>query len=179
MTYTIGRQDNAYFEGFDATLYREADNARVATIGMREHRPAVAVKHDLFLLYANIRDDLDVLTDAEIEAEEEGAMEAFWRFTAPDLAREHGFHDVYQAGRSGGWLLPDPAPDLSKSDPEDTPLMQQRAKNERERFFAFAEDVTAAVEGAEQDVIERLSERAEEVRRARRNNELALAGWRY
>lgn len=82
---------------------RHADIERLLEQQPTHHGWGVSVKdHQLW------RDDDD---DRAAERAYNRAKDEFWK-AAERLAREHGFIDVYAAGRSGGWCVIHPQPDV-------------------------------------------------------------------
>jgi hypothetical protein len=102
--YTIGTERNSYFEGRDGVLYK--DGKRIATIALKDARPAIKVKVYSWGTDATreLRDDLG---EERIEAIIENIIHDFWYHLAPETVQENGhYSDVWGAGRSGGWCIP-------------------------------------------------------------------------
>jgi hypothetical protein len=135
------------------------------------HGYAVNVKdHHAYAHEPATADAIELLGEDETQAIYEQHQEVFWEDAAA-IARDHGFDTVYSEGRSGGWLVPDPQPD-------DLDLAEVW-EWERETFLPFKRAIEALQEETTAGFQTALNEAAEELRTARRNNELAAAVWRY
>lgn len=168
MTYAIDTVRNSYFNGRDAVLLK--DGERVATLAMKDEGPGVKVKvshwgsgdPEMVKLRTEIPDE------ALNEIAESIALD-FWETLAPEIARTHGFHSVWQAGRSGGWCVPYPSDDwadiiaideglttvpVRPRDPNRTADDTIDAIAARARYFAFAEEITTLVESLRTDTFD-------------------------
>lgn len=149
MTYTIDTQSNSYFNGRDAVLVK--DGKRVALLAPQDSGPGVNVKHQFRLGTNETRAMRDDLPEERLDALLEHIQGDFWETLAPEIARKHGFVDVYQEGRSGGWCVPFPdgdwldeisiVPDTKTPDEDEAAAIEARG-----RFFDFAVEITELVE---------------------------------
>jgi hypothetical protein len=93
----------------------------------------------------------DALSDEEAQTVWDREAESFWA-EAEEIAREHGFRDVYAEGRMGGWCVPQPQPHA-----EDM-WEEELAAWERDRFRPFERDILALLAEAESDAADALRE---------------------
>lgn len=78
------------------------------TTAIRDGNPAVCVKdRTLWARRPEVREYMDDLGDAQVDAIYEGIVSTFWEHWAPIVAQNHNidWENVYQDGRSGGWLV--------------------------------------------------------------------------
>jgi hypothetical protein len=173
---------NAYFRGSDLIVF---EDGRSAVVNVKDGAPAVEVK-DYFAYHnaPDFRAAYETIGEARAGALYECAQEDFWR-DAERLAEERGFNSIGQAGHSGGWLwvegtrfldyivvLPEltiPPADETADDETRTEYASMIA--ERDRFFAFALDITEMVTRAQNGY-------REAVIKAARTGELVDACWR-
>jgi hypothetical protein len=108
--------------------------------------PCVNVKDDVLWTYhREARAAMDALDNtALVESIYDGIVEDFWYDVAPDIAREHGYGNVWQDGRSGGWLYVDHPKGFGEEG--------------EEAFLAFASDIRGAVKAAQEMFIQRLQD---------------------
>lgn len=85
---------------------RVSDDKNTIILQMRDDGIGLNVKDDeTFHQYpADVRKALDQLGDTRGEGIYEGVRADFWTW-AEECAQRHGFEEVYQDGRSGGWLV--------------------------------------------------------------------------
>jgi len=143
--YTFGTSANAYFQGHDLRV-RWDDRSLGVIINEKDGLLAIDVKdHDTIHQYPLASQAAaKKIGDAETQRIYEQVQHDFWHW-AEQLAKDHGFETIYQAGRSGGWLAVAgteniPGSELIDPGEEDVDL--------RDRFLAFAFEIEQGIEGA-------------------------------
>jgi hypothetical protein len=126
------------------------------------HGYAVDVK-DRKLYWPDPLSQYENVTQTEIDALYEQRQADFWE-QAAEIAREHGFRDVYSEGRMGGYAVPQPQPATDDLYPYELDAWVS------ERFRPFERDILALLDACreefEADVSERDSENAREAMEA-------------
>lgn len=136
------------------------------TIIMRGGNPAICVKDKtVWAQMPEVREIMEDLGDATVDAIYEGVRQDFWDYLMPELAEQFGYaRDAIGCdGRSGGWLvlsgttfldhvnLDDPTPSWAKSGhlaPSHVGVYTERAYRDREQFFKFALAVEQTIAAA-------------------------------
>jgi hypothetical protein len=122
------------------------------SITFRDGKPAIDVKdrRTYHQESAKVKALIDALPESVVLTVYEGAQESFWRFSAPELARAHGYGDTYSEGRSSGWLLVDNPPvlDLEKQDLDGTDLdtEEERLQVNRAGWEDFEREIEQEIE---------------------------------
>lgn len=119
-------------------------------ITYRGDYPAINVKDDcLYARDPRFDEFVEKLGQARIDSIYEGIQEAFWRFYAPELAKQYGYGEISSDGRSGGWLLVEGTPPF---DPDDightlvsTPVIAALAN--RRQWEKFERAIDALING--------------------------------
>lgn len=171
-TYTFANEGNSYFNGSDAvaTRSREGEEPRSLKLNGKDGMLAISVK-DYATMYGWINPnprgnsaipddvlplaiDLNKANESRLaggdqeqwtEVLYERAQRRFWD-DAEELAMQAGIDDVYQAGRSGGWLClagtnEDTFHRITQPEDEDD-------RAERERIFGLLFEILDAMDEA-------------------------------
>lgn len=162
--------------------------ADLPCLDVREGRPVVNVRDEN--LWAHDPRTCDALAelrehDVDTEVIYEGIVRDFWDHYAPEAACEVGYSGtVYSAGRSGGWIFADDAPDfleyLDATNPwsddggvdkeahafyhGDGDTYITAALRDRDQFLCFAAAIKGTMELAEQEFVDALNEAVRDLR---------------
>lgn len=140
MNYIFNTSPNSYFQGQDLRCER-TDTHDVVLLNVKDGMWAVNVKSEWIRNQRSqaIQTAADNLTDSTLEHLEQSASDFFWR-EAQALAHEHGLGDVFQAGRSGGWLAVSDTAGWELAHPAEPVTDGENKAVERFLGFCFAAD---------------------------------------
>jgi hypothetical protein len=139
--YTFDTVPNSYFRGTDLRVTDGTEHTII--VNEKDGMLGVNVKDEQTVqsFPADVMEAWNRLPEQRRQQVYEGVLEEYWRWVA-DLAETYDFKGVSQEGRGGGWLcvvgLNIDGGDLIEPDDE--------ARDERDRFLAFAFEAERAIE---------------------------------
>lgn len=186
-TYVFGYSPNGYFQSNDGLITR--DDGQTIKINSYDGHMAFCVKdHQMDSVPSDtLRHARDQINEAEGEDGHYGLpysmllydviREDYWHWLGEE-ANEHGFDNVFSAGRSSGWAVVHDTTELANNfltvqDPEAIAILGEdveRLVEVRNRFLEFAFDAVEAIESFRQEYYRRLYEEYQELENARNNN---------
>jgi len=144
--YIFSERANNYFLGKDMHITR-AEDGRVVVVNQKGDWWGVNVKAEYIMGQRSlaVRVAASNLADGTLSGLEEHAREFFWR-EVEYLALKHGFSEVYQEGRSGGWACVAETRNFESASPAE-PVDDEKERIARWIDFCFdADDLRLAAE---------------------------------
>lgn len=152
-TFTFRTHGNSYFNGNDVEV--EHPNGETAIVQIKDGMWAVNVKDERRVpeYPADVRLALANLPEAVVDSLTEQAKATWWS-SADDIAKDHGFDGISQAGRSGGWAALDSTQGWDAATLEHPADSQQTT--ERDRFLRAAFALVKSMDDAYEDFYARM-----------------------